>query len=131
MQEDTQVATKEEVTTEVEENETPVEKPKAKKEVAKAPIAYFESAKVTCACGNTFTTGSTKAEIRVEICSSCHPYFTGQEKFVDTEGRVERFKRMEDAKREEKSKKEPETKREQPKTLKEMLMSMEKKTSES
>lgn len=90
-------------------------------------LVYFENAKVTCACGNTFTTGSTKPEIRVEICSNCHPFFTGQEKFVDTEGRVERFNRMAGSKKVEKAKKEPETKREQPKTLKEMLMSLEEK----
>lgn len=44
-----------------------------------------------CACGNTFTTGSTLKEIAVEICSACHPLFTGQQKFVDTAGRVEKF----------------------------------------
>ena len=48
---------------------------------------------VTCACGNSFTTGSTKVSIRVEICSACHPYFTGEQRIVDTEGRVERLKR--------------------------------------
>ena len=47
--------------------------------------------KVTCACGNTFTTGSTLPEIRVEICSACHPFFTGAQKFVDTLGQVDRF----------------------------------------
>ena len=55
---------------------------------------YYKDAKVVCACGNTFTTGSTKPEIRVEICSKCHPFFTGTAKFVDTEGRVERFQRQ-------------------------------------
>lgn len=49
--------------------------------------------RVVCACGHTFTTRSVKPEIRVEICSNCHPYFTGQQKFVDTEGRIERFQR--------------------------------------
>ncbi len=136
MQEDTQVATKEEtVTTETEVSETPVEQsilPAVKeKKSAPAPavkaIPYFADAKVTCACGNKFTTGSTKEEIRVEICNNCHPFFTGQEKFVDTEGRVERFKRMEDAKKETKSKKEVEKKSDQPKTLKEMLMSLSDK----
>lgn len=53
----------------------------------------YEKATVTCACGNTFETGSTKKELRVEICSNCHPFFTGKQKFVDTGGRVERFKR--------------------------------------
>ncbi len=48
---------------------------------------------VTCGCGNTFKTRSTKPEIRVEICSNCHPFFTGQVKYVDTAGRVEKFER--------------------------------------
>lgn len=52
---------------------------------------WFAEAKVTCACGNAFTTGSTVPEIRVEICSACHPLFTGQQKFVDTLGQVDRF----------------------------------------
>jgi len=51
---------------------------------------YIES-KVNCACGNTYTTRSTKPDIRVEICSNCHPFFTGKQKIVDTEGRVEKF----------------------------------------
>jgi large subunit ribosomal protein L31 len=46
---------------------------------------------VTCGCGNTFKTRSTKPELKVEICSACHPFFTGQERFVDTAGRVEKF----------------------------------------
>ena len=46
---------------------------------------------VTCSCGNTFKTRATKPEIRVEICSACHPFYTGQQKFVDTGGRVQRF----------------------------------------
>ncbi|MCS7311557.1 MAG: 50S ribosomal protein L31 [Acidobacteria bacterium] len=50
-------------------------------------------ARVICACGNTFVTRSTRPEIRVEICSKCHPFFTGQQKYVDTEGRIDRFKR--------------------------------------
>ena len=48
-------------------------------------------ATVTCACGNTFTVGATKADIRLDICSNCHPFYTGEMKFVDTLGRVERF----------------------------------------
>jgi large subunit ribosomal protein L31 len=52
---------------------------------------WFPEAKVTCACGNTFTTGSTLAQINVEICSNCHPLYTGQQKFVDTAGRVDKF----------------------------------------
>ena len=53
----------------------------------------YGEAVVRCACGETFTTGSVKKEIRVEICSKCHPFFTGKQKFVDTGGRVDRFKR--------------------------------------
>jgi large subunit ribosomal protein L31 len=53
----------------------------------------YEEAVVRCACGETFKTGSTKKELRVEICSKCHPFFTGKQKFVDTGGRVEKFKR--------------------------------------
>ncbi len=53
---------------------------------------YFPKAHVKCACGNTFTIGSTKQELSVEICSNCHPFYTGKEKIVDAAGRVERFK---------------------------------------
>lgn len=53
---------------------------------------YIEST-VTCACGNTFKTMSNKSEIRVDICSECHPFFTGSEKIVDSAGRVEKFKK--------------------------------------
>ena len=49
--------------------------------------------KVPCACGNEFETGSVKESMRVEICSACHPFFTGKQKFVDAGGRVDRFKR--------------------------------------
>ncbi len=48
---------------------------------------------VTCGCGNTFETRSTQPEIKVEICSNCHPFYTGQQKFVDTAGRVEKFQK--------------------------------------
>ncbi len=54
---------------------------------------FFENAVVTCSCGNTFTIGSTKQTLRVELCSKCHPFFTGERKMIDTGGRVERFKR--------------------------------------
>lgn len=53
---------------------------------------YFDCT-VTCSCGNTFKTRSTKKEIRVEICSKCHPFYTGKQKLVDSGGRVERFKK--------------------------------------
>ncbi|UCC40383.1 MAG: 50S ribosomal protein L31 [Candidatus Aminicenantes bacterium] len=53
----------------------------------------YEESTVICACGNTFTTRSTKKEIRVEICSKCHPFFTGKQKFIDSAGRVEKFRK--------------------------------------
>jgi large subunit ribosomal protein L31 len=53
----------------------------------------FQQTKVRCACGHEFITGSTAETIRVEICSKCHPFFTGKQKLVDTAGRVERFRR--------------------------------------
>jgi len=54
---------------------------------------YYNDARVICSCGNTFTTGSTKKELKVELCSQCHPFFTGERRVMDTTGRVERFKR--------------------------------------
>lgn len=62
--------------------------------------AYTHEVNATCVCGNQFTTGSTKKEIRVEICARCHPFYTGQQKIVDTEGRVERFRKRFAAKKE-------------------------------
>ncbi len=53
----------------------------------------YSDAAVTCSCGNTFTTSSTKSTLRVELCNECHPFFTGKQKLVDTGGRVERFQR--------------------------------------
>lgn len=52
---------------------------------------YFPQAQVICACGNTFTVGSTKDVIHVELCYKCHPFYTGQQKFVDTVGKIEKF----------------------------------------
>ncbi len=54
---------------------------------------YYSDAKVICSCGNTFITGATKQVIKVEVCGKCHPFFTGEQRIVDTAGRVERFKR--------------------------------------
>lgn len=54
---------------------------------------YHSRVQVGCACGNTFETGSTEKEIRVEVCSNCHPFYTGKHKFVDTAGRLEKFKK--------------------------------------
>lgn len=53
----------------------------------------YKESTVTCACGNTFTTRSTKGDIQVDICANCHPFYTGKQKFVDTAGRVEKFQR--------------------------------------
>ncbi len=54
---------------------------------------YHENARVQCACGNTFTVGSTKEYIEVEICSKCHPFYTGREKIVDAVGQVQKFRK--------------------------------------
>lgn len=53
----------------------------------------YQETKVTCACGNSFETRSTKKAINVEICSACHPFYTGKQKLIDSEGRVERFQK--------------------------------------
>jgi large subunit ribosomal protein L31 len=52
----------------------------------------YHETKVTCGCGNTFTTGSIRKELKVDICNACHPFYTGKLKFVDTAGRIEKFK---------------------------------------
>ena len=93
---------------------------------------YYPQAHVVCACGNTFTTGSTRPEIRVEICSNCHPFFTGSAKFVDTEGRVERFQRQakeaEITREHQKGKEAKKEKKpqERPQTLREMMELLQK-----
>ncbi|MBM4401711.1 MAG: 50S ribosomal protein L31 [Candidatus Cloacimonetes bacterium] len=91
---------------------------------------YHHDTKVTCACGNTFITGSILPEINVPICSKCHPFWTGAQKFIDTEGRVEKFMRLRKqaqvtaAKKPKKKKRVKEDgKEERPKTLREMLES--------
>lgn len=94
---------------------------------------WYPQARVTCSCGNTFTVGSTVPEIQVEICAACHPFFTGEVKYVDTAGRVERFeqKRKEASKKpskkekahfkaEERKKREAEEEK-RPKTFREIL----------
>ncbi|MFA5749684.1 MAG: 50S ribosomal protein L31 [Candidatus Shapirobacteria bacterium] len=53
---------------------------------------YFDNCQVNCVCGNKFTTGSTVEKIDVDVCSKCHPFFTGQQKFVDIKGRIDKFK---------------------------------------
>lgn len=92
---------------------------------------WYDDCKVTCACGNTFITGSTLPEIKVQICNACHPFFTGEMKYVDVLGRVERFKQKQAAAQKRKYIKKVDRKRlkrkneekedKKPKTLKEML----------
>ncbi len=93
----------------------------------KNQVQYYPQAEVTCACGNKFTVGSTRSEIRVDICSACHPFFTGQMKYVDTGGRVKRFEdrlkqaKGQSARSKKKAKKTATTSPSSVKTLKEML----------
>jgi len=95
--------------------------------------AWYPDAKVSCACGNTFTVGATKPQIKVEICNRCHPYFTGEIRYVDTLGRVEKFQAKQkigmaqSAKLAEKKKKKSdrEAQLRQQKSLKEMLMGLQ------
>jgi large subunit ribosomal protein L31 len=54
---------------------------------------YYDSTRVTCACGNTFEVGSTKEHIEIEICSNCHPFYTGRERTIDKMGQVEKFRK--------------------------------------
>ena len=54
---------------------------------------FHKEVKVTCVCGNSFVTASVKPEIKIDICSACHPFFTGKQKLIDTEGRVDRFRK--------------------------------------
>jgi len=90
---------------------------------------WHTDAKVTCACGKTHTVGSTEPEVRVEICSGCHPFFTGQEKLIDTEGRVEKFEKRqkkatdkkEAVKKKVATKKTAKKTKVRPKSLKEMV----------
>lgn len=87
---------------------------------------YYPQAQVVCACGNTFTTGSTKPQIRVEICSKCHPFYTGAQRFIDTVGKIEKFQTRQKAAAAKqavvKSKKQQKQADEyRPKTLREML----------
>lgn len=86
---------------------------------------YYQTARVICACGNTFTTGSTKPEIKVEICARCHPFFTGEMKYVDTVGKVEKFQKRQQLSETMKESLKQKTvkkteKEERPKTLREM-----------
>ncbi|MBU1085790.1 MAG: 50S ribosomal protein L31 [Candidatus Beckwithbacteria bacterium] len=95
---------------------------------------YYSNCKVTCACGNVFTTGSTLEEIKVDICSACHPFFTGKMKFIDTMGRVEKFQKSQKKAEKKKYTKKIDRKRleeklekAKPRTLKEMIEQQAKK----
>ncbi len=86
----------------------------------------YNQANVVCSCGNQFTVGSTKQTIHVELCYNCHPFYTGQQKFVDTASRIEKFQKKQEAKKII-VKKETEIKEDTgPKTLKEMLAALKK-----
>ena len=90
---------------------------------------YFDNAQVICACGNRFITGSTQQEIRVELCNKCHPFYTGEQKFVDSASRIQKFQAKQTIAKQyltKKVKKQEEQKQKDtaPKTLREMLMAI-------
>lgn len=87
---------------------------------------YFPNAQVICACGNVMTVGSTTQQIRVELCSKCHPFYTGEQKFVDSANRIDKFQKKQDLAAKYKAtvvkkKEEQKAKESGPKTLAEML----------
>ncbi len=77
----------------------------------------YQTVTITCSCGASFTTGSTKGDFPVDICSKCHPFFTGEQRFVDTLGRVERFKAKQTSATGKKAKKDRKTAQSGPRTL--------------
>jgi len=90
---------------------------------------YFDSAQVVCACGNRFTIGSTQELIHVELCNKCHPFYTGEQRFVDSASRIQKFQKRQDTAKQyvaqKVEKKELEKKRQnEPQTLREMLLGM-------
>ncbi|MDP3987707.1 MAG: 50S ribosomal protein L31 [Candidatus Levybacteria bacterium] len=90
---------------------------------------YFEKTKVICACGNRFTVGSTQEVIHVELCYNCHPFYTGEQRFVDTASRIQKYQQKETVAqsyklKKTKKKEEEKEKDSEPKTLKEMLEAM-------
>ena len=88
---------------------------------------YFENAQVTCSCGNSFTVGSTVEKIHIELCNNCHPFYTGQQKFVDTASRIEKFQKKMESARPVIKKAQKEVKEDKgPLTLREMLQSLKK-----
>ena len=94
---------------------------------AKIHPTYFDKAQVICACGNRFTTGSTLETIHIELCDKCHPFYTGEQRFVDSASRIQRFQQKQQTASlfvTKKKKKEEEKKQKDnaPKSLREMLM---------
>ncbi|HVZ11730.1 MAG TPA: 50S ribosomal protein L31 [Patescibacteria group bacterium] len=88
---------------------------------------YFDDAKVVCSCGVSYTMGSTKQTIHVELCAACHPFYTGQARFVDTASRIERFKMKQSAAQAiTKKKKEARKDDTGPQTLREMLQAIKR-----
>ncbi len=90
---------------------------------------YFDNAQVICACGNRFTMGATLPEIRVELCSKCHPFYTGEQRFVDSASRIQKFQAKQNIAKQYLTKKvkkmdEQKQKDTAPKTLREMLMAI-------
>ena len=77
----------------------------------------YQTVTVTCSCGASFTTGSTKGDFSVDICSKCHPFFTGEQRFVDTLGRVEKFKAKQTGATGKKAKKDRKNAQSGPRTL--------------
>lgn len=88
---------------------------------------YFEQAQVICQCGNKFSTGSTQEIIHVELCAKCHPFYTGEQRFIDSGSRIEKFqKKQQVAKLHVTKKKESDSKKNNaPKTLREMLLEIQ------
>lgn len=90
---------------------------------------YFDQAQVICVCGNRFTVGSTKDTIHIELCNKCHPFYTGEQKFVDSASRIQKFQQKQQTAEKIKAtvtKKTEEKKRSQdaPKSLRDMLMAL-------
>ncbi|PIR79933.1 MAG: 50S ribosomal protein L31 [Candidatus Levybacteria bacterium CG10_big_fil_rev_8_21_14_0_10_35_13] len=87
---------------------------------------YFDT-QVTCACGNKFTIGSTAESIRVELCSNCHPFYTGEQRFVDSASRIQKFQKKQEAAKLHVTKKKEEVKKTPtaPRTLREMLLEVQ------
>lgn len=92
---------------------------------------YFEQAQVICVCGNRFTTGSTVEVIHVELCNNCHPFYTGEQRFLDRASLIDRFEKKRKvqpyvSKKARKAEKEKQKTSDQPKTLREMLLEVSK-----